>query len=69
MNAFENIAIGLLEAVELEAPLFIKSSQGMLILNASEILLSSILARFAPVQAAVLTAPVVPAPATPVSSS
>ena len=69
MNAFENIAIGLLEAAELEAPLFIKSSQGMLILNASEILLSSILARFAPTQAAVLTAPVFPTPATPVSSS
>jgi len=69
MNFFENIAIGLLQAAELEAPMFIKSSQGMLILNASEILLSSILARFAPAQAVVLAAPVVPAPATPVSSS
>lgn len=66
MNAFENFAIGLLEAAELEVPLFIKSNQGMLILNASEILLSSILARFAPVPAAVLAPP---APATPVSSS
>jgi hypothetical protein len=66
MNAFENFAIGLLEAVELEVPLFIKSSQGMLILNASEILLSSILARFAPAQAAVVVPPAVPAP---VSSS
>jgi hypothetical protein len=69
MNAFENIAIGLLEAAELEAPLFIKSPQGMLILNASEILLSSILARFAPAQAVAIAAPSVPAPATPVSSS
>jgi len=69
MNAFENIAIGLLEAAEVEAPLFIKSSEGMLILNASEILLSSILARFAPAQTAVIAAPAVLAPATPVSSS
>jgi hypothetical protein len=63
MNAFENIAIGLLEAAELEVPLFIKSSEGMVILNASEILLSSILARFAPAQTAVAVVP------TPVSSS
>jgi hypothetical protein len=69
MNAFENIAIGFLEAAELEAPLFIKSSEGMVILNASEILLSSILARFAPAPAAVVAPPAVPAPATPVSSS
>jgi hypothetical protein len=69
MNAFENIAIGLLQAAELEAPLFIKSNEGVLILNASEILLSSILARFAPAQAAVVAPPAVPAPATPVSSS
>jgi len=59
MNAFENIAIGLLQAAEIEAPLFIKSSQGTLILNASEVLLASILARFAPT----------PAPTTPVSSN
>jgi hypothetical protein len=64
MNAFENIAIGLLQAAELEVPLFIKSNEGMLILNASEVLLSSILARFAPAQTAVVAAPV-----TPVSSS
>jgi hypothetical protein len=58
MNAFENIAIGLIEAAEVEAPLFIKSSQGTLILNASEVLLASILARFAP-------APAAPAPVAP----
>jgi hypothetical protein len=69
MNAFENIAIGLLQAAELEAPLFIKSSEGRLIRNASEILLSSIRARFAPAQAAVVATSAVPAPATPVSSS
>jgi hypothetical protein len=65
MNAFENIAIGLLQAAEAEAPLFVKSPQGTLILNASEVLLASILARFAPSPAAVPA----PAPATPVSSS
>jgi|GEM_PF-3403935 len=48
MNAFENIAIGLLQGAELEAPLFVHSSQGIVILNASETLLGSILARFAP---------------------
>jgi hypothetical protein len=65
MNAFENIAIGLLQAAEIEAPLFIKSPQGTLILNASEILLASILARFSPAQPAVAAAP---ASAVPVSS-
>jgi hypothetical protein len=66
MNAFENIAIGLLQAAEVEAPLFIKSPQGTLILNASEVLLSSILARFVSAQPIV---PVAPAPAVPVSSN
>ena len=61
MNAFENIVVGLLQAAEVEAPLFIKSTQGTLILNASEVLLASILARFAPAQPA--------APAAPVSSN
>jgi hypothetical protein len=66
MNAFENIAIGLLQAAEIEAPLFVKSPQGTLILNASETLLASILARFVSTQPAVATAP---APAVPVSSN
>ena len=66
MNAFENIAIGLLQAAEIEAPLFIKSPQGTLILNASETLLASILARFAPAKPTVVTTP---APAAPVSSN
>jgi hypothetical protein len=66
MNAFENIAIGLLEGAEVEAPLFIKSSQGTVILNASETLLASILSRFAPAQPA---AAATTAPATPVSSN
>jgi len=66
MNAFENIAIGLLQATEIEAPLFIKSPQGTLILNASEVLLASILARFAPAQPATPAAAV---PAVPVSSN
>jgi hypothetical protein len=59
MNAFENIVVALLQGVETDAPLFIKSAQGNLILNASEILLASILARFAPA----------PASAPPVSSN
>lgn len=66
MNAFENIALGLLQGAEIEAPLFIKSAQGTLILNASETLLASILARFAPTQSPVAT---VPAAAPPVSSN
>jgi len=58
MNAFENIVVGLLQAAEIEAPLFIKSTQGTLILNASEVLLASILARFAPAQPVASAAPV-----------
>jgi hypothetical protein len=64
MNAFENIVVGLLQAAEIEAPLFIKSPQGNLILNASEVLLASILSRFAPAQPAAPATPV-----TPVSSN
>jgi hypothetical protein len=60
MNAFENVAIGLLTAAEIEVPLFVKSSQGTLILNASEVLLASILARFTSAPAAP-AAPVVAA--------
>jgi hypothetical protein len=63
MNAFENFAIGLLQAAEMEAPLFVKSAQGTMIVNASEILLASILARFT------TPAPAVPTPAAPVSSN
>ena len=48
MNAFENVVLGLLQGIEIDAPLFIKSPQGNLILNASETLLASVLARFAP---------------------
>lgn len=51
MNTFENVVVGLLQGVETDAPLFIKSAQGNLILNASEALLASILARFAPAPA------------------
>jgi len=61
MNAFENVVIGLLQGAEIDAPLFVKSPQGNLILNASETLLASVLARFAQ--------PSNPAPAPPVSSN
>jgi len=66
MNAFENFVIGLLEAAEAEAPLFVKSTGGTLILNASEILLASILARFTTASPGVPAAAV---PAAPVSSN
>lgn len=59
MNAFENAILGLLAGAEAEVPLFVKSAQGNLILNASETVLGLILARFAP-------APVAPAVAAPV---
>ncbi len=62
MNAFENVVVGLLQGVEVDAPLFIKSPQGSLILNASEALLASVLARFVPAAPA-------PAPTPPVSSN
>jgi hypothetical protein len=62
MNAFENVVVGLLQGVEIDAPLFVKSAQGNLILNASETLLASVLARFAPPTPA-------PAQAPPVSSN
>ena len=66
MNAFENIVLGLLQGAEIDAPLFIKSPHGSLILNASENLLASVLNRFA-------SPPAAPAPATgptpPVSSN
>jgi len=65
MNAFENIVLGILQGAEIDAPLFIKSPHGSLILNAGENLLASVLARFA-------SPTVPPAPATgttpPVSS-
>jgi hypothetical protein len=64
MNAFESLIFGLLQGAEAEAPLFVKSPQGTLILNASEILLNSILARFAPAAPAPA-----PAPAAPVISA
>lgn len=69
MNAFENVVLGLLQGAEIDAPLFIKSPHGSLILNASENLLATVLARFAqPAAPAPTTAP--PAvPAAPVSSN
>jgi hypothetical protein len=66
MNAFENVILGLLQGVEMDAPLFIKSPHGNLILNASENILASVLGRFAP--PAVPPAPAA-APAPPVSSN
>lgn len=50
MNPFEKIVMALLGAASAEAPLFVHSAQGTLILNASEVLLGSIMAVFAPAQ-------------------
>jgi hypothetical protein len=58
MNAFEKIMLALLATATAEAPVFIHSQQGMLVLNAGETLLANILAAF-PAKAAVAT-PVIP---------
>jgi len=44
MNAFETIALAFLATAAEDAPLFVHSAQGMLILNASENLLANIIA-------------------------
>ncbi|MDP9024314.1 MAG: hypothetical protein M3N13_02915 [Candidatus Eremiobacteraeota bacterium] len=59
MNAFEKLFLGFLDAAPAVVPIFVHSPQGLLVLNASEILLAGVLARFAPKAAA-------PAVATPV---
>jgi hypothetical protein len=48
MTTLEKIILGLLAGAEADAPVFVGSTKGMLILNASEILLAGILAAFAP---------------------
>lgn len=48
MNAFEKVLLGLLEGAEVAAPIFVHSSQGSLILNASEAVLAGMLQQFAP---------------------
>ena len=43
MNTFENILAGLLQGTEATVPIFVHSPEGILILNASETILASIL--------------------------
>ena len=58
MNAFEKILLGIVAEAPATIPIFVHSSQGLVIANASENLLGSILAQFAP-------KPAPPAPAPP----
>lgn len=58
MNAFEKIMLGLLASASTIAPIFIHSSQGFLILNASETVLANILAQLAQKSAVVPVAAV-----------
>lgn len=58
MNTLETIFLGLLEGAEAEAPIFIHSTQGSLILNASETLLGSVISMLAAKAAAKAAAPV-----------
>jgi hypothetical protein len=46
MNPFEKILLALLSTAAKDAPIFIHSNQGMVILNASEDLLSNLLVAF-----------------------
>jgi hypothetical protein len=46
MNPFEKILLALLATAAKDAPIFIHSNQGMVILNASEDLLSNLLVAF-----------------------
>ncbi len=61
MSAFEKIILALLATAAVEAPIFVGSSKGMLILNASEELLANLLAAFA--KPAAPAAPVAALPA------
>jgi hypothetical protein len=66
MNAFEKIMLALLGTAEAEAPVFVKSTSGTLILNASEALLANLLTAFAPAPpVAPVSTPSVTAPAAP----
>jgi hypothetical protein len=57
MNPFEKVLLGLLAGAIADAPLFVGTPQGILILNASEALLAGILAQFAPKPAAPVAPP------------
>jgi len=48
MTIFEKILLGLLSAAPTTATVFVHSSQGLLVLNASENLLAGVLSEFSP---------------------
>lgn len=48
MNAIEKILFAVLATAAQDAPIFIHSTQGTVILNASEILLANLIAAFGP---------------------
>lgn len=56
MNAFEKLLLGFLQVAPSIVPIFVHSNQGILIANASEITLASVLAQFAPKIAGTSTA-------------
>ena len=58
MNAFEKIMLALLATAATEAPIFVHSAKGVLIMNASEELLGNLLSAFA--KPAAPAAPAVP---------
>lgn len=51
MTPLEKVLLGLVQGAASDAPLFVHSAQGTLILNASEGLLAGILAQFVPAPA------------------
>jgi hypothetical protein len=52
MNVWETLALALLQGAEMDAPLFVHSTQGTLIMNASENLLNGAIAALVARQAA-----------------
>ena len=48
LSTLEKILLGLLAAAPITVPIFIHSTQGLMIFNASEILVASVLQEFAP---------------------
>lgn len=61
MNAFEKIALALLQAAPSTVSIFVHSDKGIAILNASEILLGGILSQFG-TKTTASTTPTVSAP-------
>jgi hypothetical protein len=60
MNAFEKIIMGILAVAPAEIPIFVHSPGAIAIVNASEILIGSILQQFAPKSTPVANAQTLP---------